>query len=74
MSLTPLQSARAPLNALRSLAFPAAVLSRSAANGIRRARSGHALLHAGRVVFEDVIKQFYQQTNKEFGTNYKPPQ
>ena len=27
----------------------------------------------GRVVFEDVIKAYYEQTNKEFGTNYKPP-
>lgn len=27
----------------------------------------------GRVVFEDVIKQYYEQTNKEFGTNYEPP-
>ncbi len=28
---------------------------------------------AGRVVFEDVIKFYYDQTNKMFGTDYKPP-
>ena len=27
----------------------------------------------GRHVFEDVIKEYYDQTNKEFGTDYKPP-
>jgi len=27
----------------------------------------------GRVVFEEVIKAYYEQTNKEFGTNYQPP-
>ena len=26
-----------------------------------------------RVVFEDVIKAHYDQTNKMFGTNYQPP-
>ncbi len=28
----------------------------------------------GRVVFDDVIKFYYDQTNKMFGTDYKPPQ
>jgi ribonuclease Z len=27
----------------------------------------------GRHVYEDVIKQYYEQTNKEFGTDFKPP-
>lgn len=27
----------------------------------------------GRVVFEDVIKWYYESTNEEFGTDYKPP-
>jgi len=27
----------------------------------------------GRVVFDDVIKYYYDQTNKMFGTNIKPP-
>ena len=27
----------------------------------------------GRVVFEEVIKAYYEQTNKEFGTKYQPP-
>ena len=27
----------------------------------------------GRHVFEDVIKKYYEQTNKEFGTNFAPP-
>jgi ribonuclease Z len=27
----------------------------------------------GRVVFDDVIKFYYDQTNKMFGTDYKPP-
>lgn len=27
----------------------------------------------GRVVFEDVVKAYYEQTSKEFGTNYEPP-
>lgn len=28
---------------------------------------------SGRVVFDDVIKFYYDQANKMFGTNYKPP-
>jgi ribonuclease Z len=28
---------------------------------------------AGRVVYADVIKFYYDQTNKMFGTDYKPP-
>jgi len=28
----------------------------------------------GRVVFKDVIKFYYDQTNKMFGTEFKPPQ
>jgi hypothetical protein len=27
----------------------------------------------GRVVYEDVIKQYYDETNKEFGTSFDPP-
>ena len=27
----------------------------------------------GRVVFEDVIKFYYDQTNKMFDTDFKPP-
>jgi ribonuclease Z len=27
----------------------------------------------GRVVYEDVIKQYYDKTNKEFGTSFDPP-
>ena len=27
----------------------------------------------GRVVYEEVIKFYYEQTNKMFGTNYEPP-
>lgn len=27
----------------------------------------------GRQVFEDVVKNYYEQTNKEFGTDFKPP-
>ena len=27
----------------------------------------------GRVVFKDVIENYYKQTNKEFGTDYQPP-
>jgi ribonuclease Z len=27
----------------------------------------------GRVVFKDVIDNYYAETNKEFGTDYKPP-
>ena len=27
----------------------------------------------GRVVFEEVVKAYYEQTNKEFGTNFQPP-
>jgi len=30
-------------------------------------------IFGGRVVFEDVIKFYYDQTNKMFGTDYKPP-
>ena len=30
-------------------------------------------IKGGRHVFEDVIKQYYEQTNKEFGTDFKPP-
>ena len=30
-------------------------------------------IFGGRVVFKDVIKFYYDQTNKMFGTNYKPP-
>jgi ribonuclease Z len=29
---------------------------------------------SGRHVFEDVIKQYYDETNKMFGTDYQPPQ
>ena len=28
---------------------------------------------SGRVVFKDVVKKYYEETNKEFGTNYQPP-
>jgi ribonuclease Z len=27
----------------------------------------------GRVVYKDVLKFYYDQTNKMFGTDYKPP-
>ena len=30
-------------------------------------------IKSGRHVFEDVIKQYYEQTNKEFGTDFEPP-
>jgi len=30
-------------------------------------------LRDGRVVFEDVVKQYYEETNKEFGTNFEAP-
>lgn len=30
-------------------------------------------LMEGRHVFEDVVKQYYKETNEEFGTNYEPP-
>ena len=30
-------------------------------------------ISGGRHVYEDVIKQYYEQTNKEFGTDFKPP-
>ena len=30
-------------------------------------------LMSGRHVFEDVIKYYYDSTNKEFGTNFQPP-
>jgi ribonuclease Z len=30
-------------------------------------------LMSGRHVFEDVIKQYYKETNEEFDTNYEPP-
>ena len=30
-------------------------------------------INNGRHVFEDVIRQYYEQTNKEFGTDFKPP-
>ncbi len=30
-------------------------------------------IFGGRVVYKDVIKFYYDQTNKMFGTNYKPP-
>ena len=30
-------------------------------------------LMEGRVVYEDVIKFYYDQTNKMFGTDFKPP-
>ncbi len=30
-------------------------------------------INKGRHVFEDVIKAYYDQTNKEFGTSYEPP-
>ncbi len=30
-------------------------------------------IFGGRVVFKDVVKFYYDQTNKMFGTNYKPP-
>jgi len=32
-----------------------------------------AFIASGRVVFDDVIKFYYDQANKMFGTNYKPP-
>jgi len=28
----------------------------------------------GRVVYDDVIKFYYDQTNQMFGTDYQPPQ
>jgi len=30
-------------------------------------------IFGGRVVYKDVIKFYYDQTNKMFGTDYKPP-
>jgi hypothetical protein len=30
-------------------------------------------IKGGRVVFEDVIKQYYEETNKQFGTSFEPP-
>ena len=30
-------------------------------------------LMKGRVVFKEVIDRYYEQTNKEFGTDVKPP-
>ena len=30
-------------------------------------------IKGGRDVFKDVIDSYYEQTNKEFGTDYKPP-
>jgi len=30
-------------------------------------------INGGRVVYDDVIKFYYDQTNKMFGTDYKPP-
>ena len=37
------------------------------------ANTKHAPRHCDCPVFKDVIKQYYEQTNKEFGTDYKPP-
>ena len=28
----------------------------------------------GRVVYKDVVDEYYKSTNKEFGTDFKPPQ
>jgi hypothetical protein len=28
----------------------------------------------GRVVYKDVLKSYYDQTNKMFGTDFKPPE
>jgi hypothetical protein len=28
----------------------------------------------GRVVYKDVLKFYYDQTNKMFGTDFKPPE
>lgn len=30
-------------------------------------------INSGRVVYKDVIKNIYSQTNKKFGTEIKPP-
>jgi hypothetical protein len=30
-------------------------------------------INGGRVVFQDVIKFYYDQTNEMFGTNFVPP-
>jgi len=30
-------------------------------------------IKGGRVVYEDVIKQYYDETNKQFGTSFEPP-
>ena len=30
-------------------------------------------ISSGRKVFKDVVKGYYDETNKEFGTNYQPP-
>ena len=31
-------------------------------------------IKGGRDVFQDVIESYYEQTNKEFGTDFKPPE
>ncbi len=42
-------------------------------------RGGHGRairtkIFGGRVVFKDVIKFYYDQTNKMFGTDFEPPE